>query len=179
MKELLKTDDNTEFGKNISWKCLPTLNAKPEIADYRVLKVHQKNTWTTFFGEDRDPFSCRNCFLAASGPFPSLRSISNTVSIPPATPCFHLYGRNPILCRWLIFFIGSPGLDDTERASRLNGIIFHHIPSFCINGFLMQNSAIDDAEPKAGCGYNETIAQTADLSGVPPWVQIAISDRPD
>lgn len=187
LKDLLKTGQQTEFGKEHHLDKVTSYaefkKAVP-LRDYEGLKKYIEKIKE---GKHNILWKGKPIYFAkTSGTTSGVKyipitkdSISNHIDT----------ARNMLLCYMaetgntafadgkLIFLSGSPELERIADipTGRLSGIVNHHIPKYLRSNQLpsYETNCVEDWETKLDAIVAETIAQDMTLiSGIPPWVQM-------
>ncbi len=187
LKELLKTGQQTEFGREHGLDKVDSYEAFRQavpLRDYEGLKKYIEKIKE---GKHNILWKGKPIYFAkTSGTTSGIKyipitkeSISNHIDT----------ARNALLCYMaetgntafadgkLIFLSGSPELERIADipTGRLSGIVNHHIPKYLRSNQLpsYETNCIDDWETKLDAIVKETIGQNMTLiSGIPPWMQM-------
>jgi len=187
LKELLKTGQHTEFGKEHHFDKITSYQEFQQavpLRDYEGLKKYIEKIKE---GKHNILWKGKPIYFAkTSGTTSGIKyipiskdSISNHIDS----------ARNMLLCYMaetgntafadgkLIFLSGSPELERIADipTGRLSGIVNHHIPKYLRSNQLpsYETNCIEDWETKLDAIVGETINQDMTLiSGIPPWVQM-------
>ena len=187
LKELLKTGQQTEFGREHGLDKVDSYEAFKQavpLRDYEGLKKYIEKIKE---GKHNILWKGKPIYFAkTSGTTSGIKyipitkeSISNHIDT----------ARNALLCYMaetgntafadgkLIFLSGSPELERIADipTGRLSGIVNHHIPKYLRSNQLpsYETNCIDDWETKLDAIVKETIGQNMTLiSGIPPWMQM-------
>ena len=187
LKELLKTGQHTEFGRDHGLDKVTSYEdfkkAVP-LRDYEGLKKYIEKIKE---GKHNILWKGKPIYFAKTS-----GTTSGVKYIPISKESIHNHidsARNALLCYMaetgntafadgkLIFLSGSPELERIADipTGRLSGIVNHHIPKYLRANQLpsYETNCIDDWETKLDAIVTETIDQNMTLiSGIPPWVQM-------
>src|SRR5919107_5280580 len=187
LKDLLKTGQHTEFGKDHHLEKVTTYDEYSQavpLRDYEGFKTYIERIKE---GKHNVLWKGKPIYFAkTSGTTSGVKYIPIThESIPN-----HINtARNALLCYMaetgntrfadgkMIFLSGSPELERVGGipTGRLSGIVNHHIPKYLRANQLpsYETNCIEDWETKLDKIVEETINQDMTLiSGIPPWVQM-------
>lgn len=186
-KSLIKTGQNTEFGKDHGLPAVSDyrdyINAVP-IRDYEAFKPYINKIKE---GKHNVLWKGRPIYLAKTS-----GTTSGVKYIPITKDSINNHidtARNALLCYMaetgnygfaegkMIFLSGSPELDRIADipTGRLSGIVNHHVPQYLRNNQLpcYETNCIEDWENKLDRIVEETVKQNMTLiSGIPPWMQM-------
>ncbi len=187
LKDLLKTGQHTEFGKEHGLEKITTYAEFRQAVPLRDYEGFKKYIEKIKEGKHNILWKGKPIYFAkTSGTTSGIKyipitkeSINNHIDT----------ARNALLCYMaetgntafadgkLIFLSGSPELERIADipTGRLSGIVNHHIPKYLRSNQLpaYETNCIEDWETKLDAIVAETIAQNMTLiSGIPPWVQM-------
>lgn len=187
LKELLKTGQHTEFGKEHHFDNITSYADFSEAVPLRDYEAFKKYIEKIKEGKHNILWKGKPIYFAkTSGTTSGVKyipiskeSISNHIDT----------ARNMLLCYMaetgnaafadgkLIFLSGSPELERIADipTGRLSGIVNHHIPKYLRSNQLpsYETNCIEDWETKLDAIVSETISQNMTLiSGIPPWMQM-------
>jgi hypothetical protein len=187
LKELLKTGQHTEFGKDHMLGQVDSYEAYKKavpLRDYEGFKTYIEKIKE---GKHNILWKGKPIYFAkTSGTTSGIKYIpitKNSINNHIDT------ARNALLCYMaetgntafadgkLIFLSGSPELERIADipTGRLSGIVNHHIPKYLRSNQLpsYETNCIEDWETKLDAIVSETINQNMTLiSGIPPWMQM-------
>lgn len=186
-QQLIKTAQNTEFGKDHGFeniKSYDDFKRQIPIRDYEALRPYVekvKDGKQNILWKGKPLYFAKTSGTTSGAKYIpiSKESISNHINT----------ARNALLCYIaetgkadftggkMIFLSGSPELDRIGGvpAGRLSGIVNHHIPSYLRTNQLpsYETNCIEDWETKLDKIVAETSSKDMTLiSGIPPWVQM-------
>ena len=184
---LLKTAQNTDFGKDHNFSSIKTHSdfvKNVPIRDYEALRTYVDKMVS---GAPNVLWPGKPLYYAkTSGTTSGSKYIPITEeSMPTHTNA----ARNAILCyinetgkadfvdKKMIFLQGSPELTDKNgvKLGRLSGIVAHYIPKYLQKNRMpsWEINCIDDWEQKVEKIIDETLPEPMGIiSGIPPWVQM-------
>lgn len=186
-QQLIKTAQNTEFGKDHGFeniKSYDDFKRQIPVRDYEALRPYVekvKDGKQNILWKGKPLYFAKTSGTTSGAKYIpiSKESISNHINT----------ARNALLCYIaetgkadftggkMIFLSGSPELDRIGGvpAGRLSGIVNHHIPSYLRTNQLpsYETNCIEDWETKLDKIVAETSSKDMTLiSGIPPWVQM-------
>jgi hypothetical protein len=187
LKELLKTGQRTEFGKEHQLEKVSSYDEYRQAVPLRDYEGFKKYIEKIKEGKHNILWKGKPIYLAKTS-----GTTSGVKYIPISKESINNHidtARNALLCYMaetgntafadgrLIFLSGSPELERVADipTGRLSGIVNHHIPNYLRSNQLpsYETNCIDDWETKLDAIVTETIAQNMTLiSGIPPWVQM-------
>jgi hypothetical protein len=187
LKELLKTGQRTEFGKEHQLEKVSSYDEYRQAVPLRDYEGFKKYIEKIKEGKHNILWKGKPIYLAKTS-----GTTSGVKYIPITKESINNHidtARNALLCYMaetgntafadgrLIFLSGSPELERIADipTGRLSGIVNHHIPNYLRSNQLpsYETNCIDDWETKLDAIVTETIAQNMTLiSGIPPWVQM-------
>jgi hypothetical protein len=186
-KELIKTAQNTQFGKEHQFKNILThadYVQQVPVRDYEAFKPYIQK-----IKEGKHNILWKGIpiyFAKTSGTTSGIKyipitkeSISNHINTARnALLCYMVESGNYAFANGkMIFLSGSPELERIAGipTGRLSGIVNHHIPNYLRANQLpsYETNCIEDWETKLDSIVAETIDQNMTLiSGIPPWMQM-------
>lgn len=186
-RQLIKTAQNTEFGKDHSFSTIQTYDdfkKQVPIRDYEQFKPYIEK-----IKQGRHNILWKGLpiyFAKTSGTTSGVKyipiskdSISNHInSARDALLCYMAETGNTGFANGkMIFLSGSPVLDRVGGVptGRLSGIVNHHVPKYLRGNQLpgYETNCIEEWETKLDKIVEETINQNMTLiSGIPPWMQM-------
>ena len=186
-KDLIKTAQNTAFGKDHNFKNIKTFSdfsAQVPIRDYEALKTYVDRVVS---GEEHILWPGKPLYFAKTS---GTTSGAKYIPLTKASMPYHIRAaRNAILCYIeetgktdfvdgkMIFLQGSPEMDQKNgiMLGRLSGIVAHYVPKYLQKNRMpsWETNCIEDWEQKVDAIVEETVHQNMTvISGIPPWVQM-------
>lgn len=187
LKNLIKTAENTEFGKDHSFsdiknysdfkKQIPIRSYEDMSGYIEKIKIGEENVlWP-----NKPIYFCKTSGTTSGTKYIPISRESMPNHITAARDAILSYisetKNTSIVNGKMIFLQGSPVLDKTGGVltGRLSGIVAHHVPSYLTKNRLpsYKTNCIEDWEKKVDEVVNETLVENMSLiSGIPPWVQM-------
>lgn len=187
LKKLLKSAENTAFGKDHQFSKIKTYQQFKEnvnINDYEDIKPYIERVVK---GEENVLWPEKPIYFAkTSGTTSGVKYIPiSKESMPEHIKAarnallsyIHETGKTDFIDGKMIFLQGSPKMDKKAGISfgRLSGIVANHVPAYLQKNRLpsYQVNCIDDWEQKVDAIVDETLnADMRLISGIPPWCQM-------
>jgi hypothetical protein len=187
LKKLLKSAENTAFGKDHQFSKIKTYQQFKEnvnINDYEDIKPYIERVVK---GEENVLWPGKPIYFAkTSGTTSGVKYIPiSKESMPEHIKAarnallsyIHETGKTDFIDGKMIFLQGSPKMDKKAGISfgRLSGIVANHVPAYLQKNRLpsYQVNCIDDWEQKVDAIVDETLnADMRLISGIPPWCQM-------
>jgi hypothetical protein len=187
LKKLLKSAENTAFGKDHQFSKIKTYQQFKEnvnISDYEDIKPYIERVVK---GEENVLWPGKPIYFAkTSGTTSGVKYIPiSKESMPEHIKAarnallsyIHETGKTDFIDGKMIFLQGSPKMDEKAGISfgRLSGIVANHVPAYLQKNRLpsYEVNCIDDWEQKVDAIVDETLnADMRLISGIPPWCQM-------
>ena len=186
-RELVKSAQNTEFGKDHNFKNIASYEDYAKnvpVRDYEELKPYVEKVVK---GEENILWKGKPLYFAkTSGTTSGAKYIPLTKESMPyhieaarnaILNYIHETGNASFVDGKMIFLQGSPILEDKNgiKLGRLSGIVAHFVPKYLQKNRMpsWQTNCIEDWETKVNAIVEETINEDMTvISGIPSWVQM-------
>lgn len=186
-RELVKSAQNTEFGKDHNFKNIASFEDYAKnvpVRDYEELKPYVEKVVK---GEENILWKGKPLYFAkTSGTTSGAKYIPLTKESMPyhieaarnaILNYIHETGNASFVDGKMIFLQGSPILEDKNgiKLGRLSGIVAHFVPKYLQKNRMpsWQTNCIEDWETKVNAIVEETINEDMTvISGIPSWVQM-------
>ncbi len=186
-KHLIKTAENTDFGKDHNFKKITShanFIANVPVRDYEALRGYVEKVVA---GKENVLWPKKPLYFAKTS---GTTSGAKYIPITKESMQTHITNaKNAIMCYIaetnntdfvdgkMIFLQGSPVLTKKNGISlgRLSGIVAHYVPKYMQKNRLpsWETNCIEDWETKVNSIVNETISENMSIiSGIPSWVQM-------
>ncbi|VXC10533.1 conserved hypothetical protein [Flavobacterium sp. 9AF] len=186
-EELIKTAQNTVFGKDHNFKNIVTFddftNNVP-IRDYEELKTYIEKVIKgeeNILWKDKPLYFAKTSGTTSGAKYIPISKESMPFHIEAARNAIlnyiHVTGKASFVKGKMIFLQGSPILEDKNgiKLGRLSGIVAHFVPKYLQKNRMpsWETNCIDDWETKVNAIVEETIQENMTvISGIPSWVQM-------
>ncbi len=186
-KTLIKTAQNTQFGKDHNFE---TLNSYTDfkkavpIRDYEALKPYVDKMVSgdlDVLWPGKPLYFAKTSGTTSGAKYIPITKMSMPYHIQAAKEALLLYiastGKADFVDGKMIFLQGSPVIGTTNgiKTGRLSGIVAHYVPKYLQKNRMpsWETNCIDDWETKVEAIVNETLDEDMRLiSGIPSWVQM-------
>ena len=186
-KKLLKTAENTDFGKDHNFKNINSHSDFIEnvpIRDYEGLRSYVDKMVageSDILWPDKPLYYAKTSGTTSGAKYIPITKESMPTHTTAARNAILSYitetGKADFVDNKMIFLQGSPELTDKNGVNlgRLSGIVAHYIPRYLQKNRMpsWETNCIDDWEQKVEAIIDETLPEPMGIiSGIPPWVQM-------